>query len=274
MSRTRQTRSAVAVRTLSYDYPSGHFIRPHAHDRHQLVYAIDGVMTVQTPEGAWVVPAHRAVWIPSGVVHSIRISGRVSMRTLYLAARIGRSLAGACYVLAVSPLLRELVLHAVAQGKLDRRVPAEGRLIAVLLDQLAPLAVRRPSALSLPQPRDARAARVAQALLEQPGDRRSVAALVAGVGASPRTIERRFRAETGLSFGRWRQQLRLIESLRLLAAGQPVTAVALEVGYDSLSAFVSVFRRTFGTTPGRYFSGLVAADAPVTKRARAGPASG
>jgi AraC-like DNA-binding protein len=211
-------------------------------------------MTVQTPEGTWVVPAHRGVWIPSRVVHSIQISGRVSMRTLYLSPRLVPSPPPSCYVLAVSPLLRELVLHAVSQGSLDRRVAAEAHLIAVILDQLEALrGSSAASALSLPQPRDPRAARVARRLLDQPGDRRPVRSLLAGVGASQRTIERLFRTETGLTFGRWRQQLRLIESLRLLGTGEPVTAVALEVGYDSLSAFVSVFRGTFGTTPGRYF---------------------
>src|SRR6266496_122373 len=234
MSRNRQGEAAVAVRTLRYDYPSGHFVPPHSHDRHQLVYATDGVMTVQTPEGAWVVPAHRAVWIPCGVVHSIQISGAVSMRTLYLSPRIARSLPGSCYVLAVSPLLRELVLHAVSRENLDRRDAADAHLIAVILDQLK---ILHESALSLPKPRDPRAARVARRLLDQPGDRRPMGSLLSGVGASQRTIERLFRAETGLSFGRWRQQLRLIESLRLLAAGESVTSVALEVGYDSLSAF-------------------------------------
>jgi AraC-like DNA-binding protein len=238
------------VLTLRYDYPSGHFIRPHAHDRHQLVYASEGVMTVQTPEGSWVVPAHRAVWIPCGVVHSIRISGRVSMRTLYLAPRIDRSLPSSCYAFAVSPLLRELVLHAVEKGSLDRRVAAEAHLIAVILGQLGPV---QASPLQLPLPRDPRALRMARRLQERPGDRRPVRALLARAGASQRTLERLFRAETGLSLGRWRQQLRLFEALRLLAAGEPVTAVALDVGYESLSAFVSVFRRTFGATPGRYF---------------------
>jgi AraC-like DNA-binding protein len=248
MSQTRR----LAVRTLAYDYPSGHFVRPHAHDEHQLVYATQGVMTVTTPAGTWVVPAHRGAWIPGSVTHSIRMSGPVSMRTLYLLPSLAGSLPDACYVLSVSPLLRELVLHAVSQGGLDRRVPADAHVIAVLLDQLALLPAPAPAS-SLRQPRDPRAVRVARRLLEAPGDRRPVAALLAGVGASQRTIERLFRAETGLSFGRWRQQLRLTEALRLLAAGEPVTSVALDVGYDSLSAFVSVFHRTFGTTPGRYF---------------------
>jgi AraC-like DNA-binding protein len=171
------------------------------------------------------------------------------MRTLYLAPRLSRSLPAGCQVLSVSPLLRELILHAVALGGLHRRVPAQARLIGVLLDQLRVLPA---PALTLPQPRDPRAVKVAGALRANPGDPRPLAVLV-GRGASLRTLERRFRVETGMTLGRWRQQLRLVEALRLLAVGAPVTSVALDVGYDSPSAFVSVFRRTFGTTPGRYF---------------------
>jgi AraC-like DNA-binding protein len=248
MSRSRQSRRAVE--TLSYDYPSGHRIAPHRHRRHQLVHASAGVMTVQTPHGSWVVPPQRAVWIPSQIIHSIEISGRVSMRTLYLAPQPTRTLPVDCCVLGVSPLLRELILRAVALGGLDRRVPAEAHLLAVILDQLETLPT---PAVALPPLRDPRAARLAARLRRTPGDRRPLGRLLSGIGASERTIERLFRSETGLSFGRWRQQLRLQHALRLLATGQSVTSVALEVGYESLSAFVSAFRRVLGTTPGRFF---------------------
>jgi AraC-like DNA-binding protein len=97
---------------------------------------------------------------------------------------------------------------------------------------------------------------VAAVLRANPSDPRPLAEIV-GRGASLRTIERLFQVETGMTFGRWRQQLRLVEALRLLAVGEPVTSVALDVGYESPSAFVSAFRRTFGVTPGRYFRQLL-----------------
>jgi AraC-like DNA-binding protein len=150
----------------------------------------------------------------------------------------------------VSPLLRELIAHAVSLDILDRRVDAQRRLMDVILDQLATLPV---AAMNIPQPKDARAVKLASLLQANPGEPRGLAALAHVVGASPRTLERLFKADTGMSLGRWRQQLRLAHSLRLLAVGQPVTSVALDVGYDSPSAFVSSFRKTFGTTPGRYF---------------------
>ena len=235
--------------TLAWDYADGEDIPAHRHSWHQLVYATTGVMTVTTPAGSWVVPPHRGVWVPGGTEHSIQISGAVSMRTIYLWKGV-RRLPKTCHVLSVSPLLRELIAHAVSLDILDRRVDAQRRLMDVILDQLAALPV---AAMNIPQPKDARALKLATHLQANPGERRPLGALGRVVGASPRTLERLFKADTGMSLGRWRQQLRLAHSLRLLAVGQPVTSVALDVGYDSPSAFVSSFHKTFGTTPGRYF---------------------
>ena len=154
----------------------------------------------------------------------------------------------------VSALLRELVLHTVRLGHLDRTVEAEARLGGVLVDQLLEVPALP---LSLPQPRDPRARRVADELVASPAGQATLAELARGSGASPRTLERLFLRETGLSFGRWRQRARVLHALRRLAAGQPVTTVALDVGYDSTSAFIAMFRRELGTTPGRYYRGSI-----------------
>jgi AraC-like DNA-binding protein len=241
------------VRSLSYDYPSGHRVAPHVHDWHQLVYAVRGVMTLTTAAGSWIVPANRGVWVPARVEHAIRMSGAVSMRTLYLDPRVARDLPRDCRVVDVPPLLRELIVDAVDRGSLDRRVAAERHLAQVLLDQIRAL---RAIGVHLPEPRDARARRVAERLADDPADARTLAALARGSGASARTVQRRFRAETGMTFDAWRRQLRLAHALTRLAAGGSVTEVALDAGYTSVSAFVSIFRRTFGETPGRLYRGL------------------
>ncbi len=147
--------------------------------------------------------------------------------------------------------MRELIVHVVGLGTLDRRDPARGRLLGVLLDQLEALPA---IPLQLPLPRDPRAARVAAWLREHPDSPGLLKQVARRAGGSVRTVERLFRAETGMTFGKWRQQLRLLHALRLLAAGRSVTAVALEVGYDSPSAFIAMFRSALGTTPGRYFA--------------------
>ncbi len=143
------------------EYADGYVIRTHSHPWHQLVYASRGVMTVRTPEGAWVVPIHRAVWVPAGTRHSIEMSGPVSLRTLYLVPRLSHALPAKCRVIGISPLLRELILCIVELDSLSLRVPAHAHLVSVLLDHLH---VMQSDAVHLPLPRDARAKRIAAML--------------------------------------------------------------------------------------------------------------
>ena len=240
----------MLVRTLAVGYSSGTVLEPHAHDWAQLVYASEGVMSVDTREGTWVVPSHRAVWIPAGIEHSIAMSGWVAMRTLYIVPALVEPLPRRCCVVAVPALLRELILHTVAQGTLRSNVPQHSRLVDFLLDQLRVLPA---VPLELPMPRDARALRVAVHLRDHPSAATPVDDLARQAGASRRTLERLFQQQTGMSFGRWRQQARLLHAMRLLAGGEPVTSTALEVGYESPSAFIAAFSSVLGMTPGRYY---------------------
>jgi AraC-like DNA-binding protein len=247
----RQSAAAeLLVRTLAVGYPSGAVLEPHAHDWAQLVYASEGVMSIQTADGTWVVPSHRAVWIPPRVSHSVAMSGWVSMRTLYIAPRLVGTLPQRCAVIAVPPLLRQLILHTIGLGALRRGVAEHRRLVAFMVDQLR---IVPAMPLELPMPRDARALRVALRLREEPADDTRIDHLARGAGASRRTLERVFQKETGMSVGRWRQQARLLHAMRLLARGERVTAIALEVGYESTSAFIAAFSSALGTTPGRYY---------------------
>jgi len=254
----RQSRAPeLLVRTLAVGYPSGAVLPAHAHDWAQLVFASEGVMSIQTEDGTWVVPSHRAVWIPAGVKHSVAMSGWVSMRTLYIVPQLVAALPRRCGVIGVSPLLRHLILHVVAQGSLRRSVPEHRRLVAFLLDQLR---VVPAVPLELAMPRDARALRVALRLREEPGDNEPIDRLARAAGASRRTLERLFQKETGMTVGRWRQQARLLHAMRLLARGERVTSIALEVGYESSSAFIAAFAAALGTTPGRYYRTHVEAE--------------
>jgi AraC-like DNA-binding protein len=246
-SAVRMTRPVVG---LAAHYPDGSRIPRHRHAVAQLVYATAGVMTVTTRDGEWVVPPLRAVWVPPLVAHAIRMTGAVDMRTVYLARALCAPLPRACGVVSVTPLLRELVLRAVAFPKRYAERGPEARLAAVLVDEIrsAPAVP-----LHLPQPSDPRALRVARALLADAADPRPLGGYAREAGASARTLARLFRRETGLSFAAWRQQLRLLRALERLAAGDPVTAVALDLGYAGPSAFVAMFRRALGVPPGRYF---------------------
>ncbi len=238
------------MRSYAVTHPHGTVVVPQPPGWDQLVYASRGVMRVVTPAGLWVVPPERAIWVPDGVTHRIELLGRTSLRTLYLQA--GRAaLTPECRAVNVTPLARELVLHAVRRAPLYADDEVQLRLVQVLLDQLAAL----PDApLQLPMPTDGRAVAVAVQLLH--GDlvhAATIEELARDAGASRRTIERLFLAETGFTVGRWRARQRLIEAIHRLAAGASVTSVSASIGYATPSAFTAAFRRELGTTPTRYF---------------------
>jgi AraC-like DNA-binding protein len=247
--RARRPDGTVWVRTYPLTLTFNQTLPTHAHDWDQLTYAASGVLRVDTAEASWIVPPHRAVWVPAGVPHAEHMFAPVSIRTLYFAPGLAKTLPGECRALNISSLLRELILHASRAGALDRRTPEHARVIGVLIDQMAAVSE---VPLQLPLPRDARALRLASLLQAAPDDTSSVGALAHRAGASRRTIERLFLLETKMTTAEWRRRLRLLHAVRLLAEGAPVTTAALDVGYSSVSAFIAVFKKAFGTTPGRY----------------------
>jgi AraC-like DNA-binding protein len=250
MSNIRQAPPSPAVRAYAVTHPSGAVVIPQPAGWDQLLYASRGVMTVYTGAGTWVVPPHRAVWVPSGIDHRILMSGRVAVRSLYFLEGLV-SLPAECRAVNVPPLLRELILHAAAEAPLYQERPEHLRLIEVILDQLAALPV---APLQLPLPRDARALLVATQMISDCGSPDSLDVICRKSGAHLRTIERLFLAQTGMTLDRWRRRLRIVEALRLLAAGQKVTSVATAVGYSTPSAFAAMFKQETGTSPARYFS--------------------
>ena len=190
--------------------------------------------------------------IPAGIPHAIRMWGEVAMRSLYFPASAARAPApvfdaNTCRVISVSPLLRELILRVAEMAALDSRVAVEARLMSVLMDELE---AARIEPLLLPLPSDVRALRAADWILKNPADGATAEALARRCGLSARTLERLFRAETGMRFGLWRQKARLLESVRVLVEGGSVTDAALESGYSSVSAYIAAFKQTFGCTPG------------------------
>lgn len=236
------------VRTFGVTFLSPQTVKYPVRGWDQLIYATQGVVTVHTTAGVWVLPAHRALWVPDGAGHSIQIGKSASLRSVYLRARQARRMPRSCCAVNVSPLLRELILACVGLGALASRKPAHRRLAAVLLDQLDTLPA---VPLQLPQPEDERARRMAEILREAPGG--SLPAAARACGASLRTFERLFREETGMPLGAWLRRLRLQLALEHLAAGASITEAAGRCGYSGPSAFVSMFRRELGVTPGRYF---------------------
>lgn len=250
MSTTRQPGSpALLVRSLALGLPAGMCLDEHAHGWPQLVFAERGALAVGVPDRHWVVPPSRALWVPAETPHHVETLGDVSMRTLYLAPSAAPGPGRDICVLDVSPLLRELILEAARVGALEAGNAVHHHLAALIADQLTRATRLK---LELPLPTDARARRVAARARVDLRHAVTLAELAADCGASARTVERLFLAETNLSFGQWRQQARLQHALRRLAESAEVAVVAAECGYESVSAFVSMFRQAVGVTPGQY----------------------
>ncbi len=236
--------------TLARDTSAPHYFPLHQHTRAQLVYASTGVLTVVTTQGTWVVPPQQAVWVPAGIKHEVRSPGPVSMRSLYIHPAFTQGLPGYCCVVTIIPLLRELILEAVSLANDYQPSGATSRLMHVILDKLQAL---KPTPLHLPLPQDPRIKIVSDALVNDPADDRDLEVWADSAGASSRTLARLFVKETGLTFGAWRERLRLLAAISRLGAGQSVTTVSYETGYHSPSAFIAMFKRTMGMPPGRYF---------------------
>lgn len=232
------------------DLSGPHRVAMHRHRRAQLLFASRGVMQVTIPDGIWVVPPQRAVWVPSGVDHEVNSSGAISLRNMYFVQEICDGLPTSCCVVTVPPLLRELILHAVQLPPLYDEEGPDGRLMQVILDQIRALPV---APLHLPLSEEPRVRAITDALQTDPSDSRSLEEWGHQVGASARTLARLFLNETGYTFGQWRQQARLLSALEGLAQGQPVSVIANELGYENQSAFIAMFRKALGKTPRRFF---------------------
>ena len=241
------------VAAMARDLPSDYEIAWHSHPRFQLVYGAQGVMTVDTrgtSQGeTWVVPPQRAVWLPPGIEHRILTSSKVKFRTLYVAADAAKAMPQRCEAFAITPLLRELILRATELPVEYDEKGAAGRVMQLILDELASL-IRLP--YNLPMPASKVLSRICRAFIENPNDRVTIEELGSRHGTTTRTLARGFRRETGMSFSEWRRRARLLRALAWIAEGRPILAVALDLGYDSPSAFSAMFKREFGLPPSHY----------------------
>jgi AraC-like DNA-binding protein/mannose-6-phosphate isomerase-like protein (cupin superfamily) len=239
------------VGAMARDLPPAFEIPWHSHPRFQLIFATRGVMTVDTHEATWMVPPQRAVWMPPKTAHRVRTSGEVHMRTLYIEPAAARRMPRGCEVFEVTPLLRELILRATELPlEYEERGPA-GRVMRLLLDELAALP-RLP--YNLPMPKTAPLAPICSRLMETPNEPATLEDLAARHGTTARTLARHFRRQTGMSFAEWRRRARLLRALGWIAEGRPILAVALDLGYESPSAFSAMFRRELGVPPSHFRS--------------------
>lgn len=222
----------------------------HSHARGQLFALTRGLLVVEAGGERWMFPSQRCAWIPPDWMHKARSVGGAAGSMVYLSSEMCRGLPRTPCLFSSSELLFAIVQRVLAWDPLHALNPARKRLVTVLRDEIAQ-AEQQP--LRLPVPSDARLARVARALLDDVGDDRGLDDWAHFAGMSRRAFMRAFSADVGMSFGRWRRQARLFAALELLAQNKSVTEVALAVGYDSVSAFIEMFRTMLGITPQMYF---------------------
>ncbi|MBA8840908.1 AraC-like DNA-binding protein [Ochrobactrum sp. RH2CCR150] len=237
---------AISVDFAEYE-AEGH---QHQHRQGQLVLALHGAVTCRAEKGVWIVPPNCGVWIPGGVPHSNQVTSNARITYLFVEPDAAM-LPTECCTLSVSPMLREMIHRVARLSETDARDAHRDRLVRVMLDELALMPRER---LELPVSDHPKIALIATALLANPSDRRTLTQWAEHVAVSERTLKRLMVLETGLSFGRWRRQLHLVIALRELAGGATVQQVAGDLGYESTTAFIMMFRKALGTTPTRYFS--------------------
>jgi AraC-like DNA-binding protein len=220
----------------------------HTHRDHQLAWAPSGVLTVVVDAATWVLPPTRALWIPAELPHeTLASSGQATMRSLYLRPDLCPINWPEPRPVVASPLIAELITYLESSSFDSER---RERVEELLIDLLEPVAQ---ATIEVRLPAETRAREVAQALADNPADKRTLGEWGRWVGASERTLARAWLADTGLPFGRWRTLARLQAALPALAADEPVSVIARRVGYETTSGFVAAFRRETGTTPSAYF---------------------
>ena len=236
------------IGAMAKSFVDGYRVPLHHHDRDQLLYAIRGVMRLQTEHEAWVIPPDRAVYIPAKTLHAVSMHGTVDMRTLYIApaARDNRSLT--MRVIGVSSLLRELML-ALSEEPLDYEADSRGERLAKLVELEVEQARQLP--LNVPLPCDPRLQRLCAAILANPADRRTLDDWSEFAGASARTLARLFERDLGTNFNKWRQRIRFHNALDALSRGEPISRVAHQNGYNSASAFSAAFGKEMGIAPSK-----------------------
>lgn len=239
-------RVARPFAAMAKGFVDGFEIAPHHHKRDQLIYAVSGLMRVRTEHEAWIVPPDRAVYVPGGTTHSLSMRGAVEMRTLYIAPGAAADLPAGATVLAVSDLLRELILALIGEPILYDKTGRGGAIVALILSEIM-RAPRLP--LVIPMPQDARLKRVCAQLLADPSDMRTLDGWSQSAGASARTLARLFETELALTFTAWRQRVRFHNALEAIARDEPIDRIAAGNGYRSPSAFSAAFRSVMGHAP-------------------------
>lgn len=225
-------------------------VEQHFHRKGQLILALHGGITCEVENALWMIPPQFAVWLPSGLPHSNRATAHARLCFLFIEPDSVK-MPEHCCSLQISPLVRELIL-SLANRK-DLAPERTQRLIATLFDELP----EQPQGLlQLPVSSNPKIRRMVQGMEQAPEQSHTLKHWAAQLAMTERTLSRLIRKETGQSFRQWRQQLQVIQATRALIDGMTVQQTAAFLGYDSTTAFITMFKQVQGQTPGRYLESL------------------
>lgn len=237
------------VYAFSENYPHGHIEDWHSHDRIQLIHTLTGVIRIQTHEGIWIIPPGRGVWIPAHKPHALLSSGDVKARGVFIEDTLQHDIQNECRVVAIPALLRELISSAMdIQNEIQPESRNE-RLLQLILDEVRLLPAL---AFNLPDPQSPKLQQLCQRIKENLALEWSMEESAQQLHISSKTLARHFQKETGLHFSHWVRQAKLMQAMIDLAMNKPVLNVALDLGYESPSAFSAMFKRETSMTPSDY----------------------
>lgn len=237
------------IYAFSENYPHGHIEDWHSHDRIQLIHTLTGVIRVQTHEGIWIIPPGRGVWIPSHKPHALLSSGDVKARGVFIEDTLQHDIPNQCRVVAIPALLRELMSSAMdIQNEIQPESRNE-RLLQLILDEVRLLPAL---AFNLPDPQSPKLQQLCQRIKENLALEWSLEDSAQQLHISSKTLARHFQKETGLHFSHWVRQAKLMQAMIDLAMNKPVLNIALDLGYESPSAFSAMFKRETSMTPSDY----------------------
>ncbi|MGY2402895.1 AraC family transcriptional regulator [Pseudomonas sp. SDO5271_S396] len=238
-----------------YGYMSEHLERVetdfHRHRKSQLVLLMHGMLSCELEDGLWIVPPQSALWVPGDVPHNVKIASAIEGYSAFIEPALAQNMPRQCCSITVTPLLRALLMRAASYPLLYPEGGMESQVMALLLEEIATLPTGN---LHLPMPKSAKLKALAEMIMNNPADRGTVQTWARRVAMSERSLARNLRLETNMSFGRWRQQIHLMLAVKWLGTGASVQQVAEDLGYESASSFVTMFRKGLGTSPKRYMT--------------------
>lgn len=225
-----------------------------SHDWGEFVFSFSGVIELDVGGRTYLTPPHYGLWLPPRTAHGATARSETRYCVLDVAAHLCQRLPARVCTLAAGPIIKAILADLGARQVDYPRDKDDERLMQVVVDQMS----RAPSQDTyLPQSEDRALCQVLEALRQQPSDNRSLEAWANVVHSTERTLSRRCQRDLGMSFQEWRQRLRIVRALSMLADGLSVQTVALELGYSTSSAFIAMFHRLVGAPPDEYRKRLV-----------------